>query len=327
MKQLLATNGHLKVLAFTLTVVLYFFVLAEKETTREFTVDVTVGRVPAQHVVLNDLPDVTVTISGSTRAFGRLDSEALRKMTIDIVDPTMRRREIREADLGLPRSFTIRSIVPRWVEIDIDELVERELPIHPVVRGTPARGFEARDPIATPPTLTVSAPSSYFPEFEAIFTESIDITGASEPVARSVGLSIQRPFVTMPPETRIEVTVDVVTVVETRTIERVRVLVTGPNASRCAVDLTSVAVTVTGPKTLVDAIEAGDIFASIDCETLAAAGAGVYTPEPVVKNLPRGVTVVEIVPTVLQLTVTRDATAPVEGSGGTSGTRTPSQPE
>lgn len=315
MRRLFGKNLHLKVLAFTLTVVLYFFVLAEKETTREFTVALEVGRVPAQHVVLNDLPDVTVTISGSARAFGRLDSEALRTLTIDIRDPDTRRREIREADLGLNRAFTIESIAPRWVTIELDELVERELPVSPVVRGTPAPGFEASDPVATPDTLMVSAPSSYFPDFDTIFTESIDITGADAPVARRVGLSIQRPFVTSPPDTRIEVTVDVVTLVETRTIERVRVLLTGPSASRCAVDVTSVAITVTGPKTLVDAIDRTDIFASVDCTALVEQGPGVYTPAPAVKNLPRGVSVVESVPTLLQLTVAPPPTPEPEGSG------------
>lgn len=318
MSRFVGNNMHLKVLAFTLTVVLYFFVLAEKETTREFTVALEIGRVPAQHVVLSDLPDVTVTISGSARAFGRLDSEALRSMVIDVRDPDMQRREIREADLDLPRSFTVESIVPRWVELDLDELVSRDLPIHPVVRGNPARGFEASDPVATPDRLTVSAPSSYFPEFDALFTEGVDITGADAPVARSVGLSIQRPFVTFPPDTRVEVTVDVETVVETRTIERVRVIMTGP-AELCAVDQTSIAVTVTGPKTLVDAIDPTDIFASVDCEEHAVRGAGMYTPTPSLKNLPSGVTVVESMPALLQLTVHEPPAEPDDGEPDGSG--------
>lgn len=318
MKRLFTKNPHLKVLAFALTVVLYFFVLAEKETTREFTVEVDIGRVPAGFIVMNEIPDLTVQVSGSARAFGRLDPEALRTITIDVADPEAQRREIREADFGLPRHFRVASIVPRWVDLEVEELEERELPVRPVVRGTPARGYEASDPVTTPDRIAVTAPSSYFPDLDAIFTEGIDITGASAPVSRSVGLSVQRPYVTWPPDTRVRVHIDVVTVVETRTIEGVGMLITGPHAARCWVNVGSIAVTVTGPKTLVDTIEPSEIFAGVDCDAFVQLGPGVYTPEPIVKNLARGITVVETVPALVQLTV-----APDEGDGGSDDPHAP----
>ncbi len=303
MKRILGNNPHLKVLAFTLTIVLYFFVVAEKETSRDFTVALTVGAVPAEYVVLNALPDVVVTLRGGARAFARIDQDALRNLTIDITDPDTDRREIREADLELPGHFTIVSIAPRWVAVDMERMVTRELPIRAVVRGTPARGFEANDPVATPSRLTVSAPESYFPEFDSVFTESIDINGADAPVQRTVAPSIQRPYVSYPLDTTISVRVEIATVVETRTIEGVPIMITGPTAQRCSLDAASLSVIVTGPKSLIDALDAHDLFAGVDCLEFSDLGPGIYLPDPAIKNLAAGIEVVEVIPSTLRLTV------------------------
>ncbi|MFT6399926.1 MAG: YbbR domain-containing protein, partial [Bradymonadia bacterium] len=259
---MLGKNGHLKVLALTLTIVLHFFVLAEQETTRVLTLAVEVGSVPAGHVVLNELPDVQVTIRGSARGFAQLDEDELRRVVINVNDVQERRREIRQADLGLASHFDVEAVSPRWVDLVIDELVEREVPIRAVIRGTPARGYEATDPTVDPEFVIVSAPSSYFPDFDAVFTEGIDIQNLDHPLTQEVDLSIQRPYVTFADDPTVNVTINVETVIETRTLEGVALRVAGPQSDRCSVDVHSIAVTVSGPKTLVDALEPRSIFAT-----------------------------------------------------------------
>lgn len=300
---MLGNNGHLKVLALTLTIVLHFFVLAEKETTRELTLAVETGTVPPGYVVLNEHPDIRVTIRGSARAFARLDEDALRRVVINVNDVEEERREIRETDLGLPSHFSVEAVSPRWIELELDELVERELPIRAVIRGTPARGFEATDPMVVPPTILVNAPSSYFPEFDAVFTEGVDIQNLDRPLTERVRLSIQRPYVTFPDDTVINVTLNVEALIESRTLEGVALRVTGPDSDLCSVDVHSIAVTVVGPKTLVDALEPRSILATVHCSTFADQGPGVYTPVPTIKNLAEPMEVESTDPQVLQLEV------------------------
>lgn len=300
---MLGKNAHLKILALTLTVVLHFFVLAEKETTRELTLALEIGSVPPGHVVLNELPDVRVTIRGSARAFARLDEDALRRVVVNVNDADEERREIRETDLGLPSHFHVEALTPRWVSLELDEIIERELPIRAVIRGTPARGFEATDPMVNPATITVSAPSSYFPEFSEVFTEGIDIQNVDQPVTQVVDLSIQRPYVTFPDDAPITVTLTVTALMESRTLEGVALRVTGPDADRCSVDVHSIAVTVAGPKTLVDALEPWSILATVHCSNFSVQGPGLYTPAPTIKNLAEPMVVESTEPQVLQLEV------------------------
>ncbi len=314
---MLGKNGHLKVLALTLTIVLHFFVLAEKETTRDLTLAVEVGSVPPGHVVLNELPDVRVTIRGTARGFAQLDEDELRRVVINVNDADEQRREIRQADLGLASHFDVEAVSPRWVDLDIDELVERELAIRPVIRGTPARGYEATDATVDPEFVVVSAPSSYFPEFDAVFTEGIDIQNLDHPLTQEVDLSIQRPYVTFPDEPVVNVTLNVETVLKTTTLEGVALRVTGPESERCSVDVHSVSVTISGPKTLVDALEPRSIFATVNCSIYSAQGPGLYLPEPQIKNLAAPMAVVTTDPLTLQLEVAElpEPPPPIEGSG------------
>ncbi|MCB9519373.1 MAG: YbbR-like domain-containing protein [Myxococcales bacterium] len=318
MRRLLGENPHLKVLALTLTTLLYLFVVGERAAVRSFTLSVRVGHLPPETVVLNELPTIRVNARGSARAFARLDAEALRTVSIDIDDTSQARWEIRESDLGLPSSIAVESITPRWLDLEFDHLETRTLPVRTVVRGTPARGFEASAVTPTPSEILVSAPASYFPDFDAVFTDSVDISGADGPVDRTVGLAIPRPYVTFPDTDQIQVSIEVDAIVETRTLDGVPMLVSGPVAARCSLDVASISVTVTGPKTVVDELEPHEIFAAIECGPLVEQGAGVYTPEPSVKNLPATVRVVETRPSALRLTVSPapDPTPPPGGSGG-----------
>ncbi len=310
-----AENLHLKVISVTMTFMLYFFVISEKEKTREFTLAIEVGQLPAGYALLSELPDVRVAVTGSARGFARLDSEALRVLTLDVRRPDQTRWEIREDDLDLPRHFTIESIEPRWVEIALDRLVEREVVVRPNIRGEPARGYEITETRVEPASVSVSAPASYFPEMDAVFSEWIDISDSNQTVAADVGLLIQRPYVHYAADTQFQVTVEIEAQFETRLLEGVPMHTTGANTERCSLDVASISVRINGPKSLVQAVEPYDIFAAIDCAPFLESGPGLYTPTPIVRNLASPMEVVETEPHVVQLTVSPPPEPPADGSG------------
>jgi hypothetical protein len=310
----LTENPHLKALALTLTVLLYASVVGEKTAVREYTLNTRIGHLPADTVVLNELPPVRVAVRANARAFARLEAEAPRVVTVNIDDPTQERWEVRASDIGMPRHVTVESIYPRWIPLEIDVLEQRSLPVRAVVRGQPARGFEASTASVEPQQLAVLAPTSYFADLDAVFTDALDISGATGTVVADVGLAIQRPYVTFPERSSVQVTVNVSAVVETRTLDGIPMLVSGRDAARCVVDVDTVTVSVTGPKTVVDALDPADLFAAVECSAFAEQGAGIYTPTPSIKNLPASVTVVDLVPAALRLTVLPPADA--DGSGG-----------
>ncbi len=329
MKELLTRNLRLKVISFTLTLTLYSFVLAENRTERTFVMEPELVGLPSSHVVLNELRDVSVTLAGSRRGFARLDQEALRRLPISIDQPDVTRWEIRAADLPIPSHLDVVAIDPPWLAIDMDQLVTRVLPIRENLRGSTARGFEISDVNVEPSEIAVTAPSSYFPELSAAFTETLDLAGSSGTIREQVGLSFQRPFVNYP-DTPVSVTIQIDAEVEERLLDAVPLRVVNAE-ERCSTEQTTVRLSLVGPKTIVDALDPAIVFATVDCAEYLVRGPGQHLAGLSVKNLERSVEVAEALPNEILVTVV--APAPVrsanpEGSGdGSSDDALPPAPE
>lgn len=317
MRELITRNLHLKVISFTLTLTLYSFVLAENRTERTFALEPEIVDLPANHVVLNELGDVSVTLAGSRRGFARIDPDALRTLPIAIDQADVTRWEIRAADLRIPAHLDVVSIDPPWIAIDMDQLVTRVLPVRENLRGSPARGFEISGVTVEPGEIAVTAPSSYFPELSAAFTQTIDLAGSSGTIREQVGLSFQRPYVNYP-DTPVSVTIQIDAEVEERLLDDVPLRVVN-GEGRCTSEQTSVRLSLVGPKTVIDALNPEIVFATVDCAEYLARGPGQHLTGLSVKNLERSVEVAEALPNEILLTVEAPVRArpvpPLEGSG------------
>ena len=319
MKQLFSRNLHLKVISFTLTLTLYSFVVAENEVSQTVEARLDIVDPPAEHVVLSELPDVSITLRGSRRSFARLDRDRLGRLPVDIDRPDQTRWEIRESDLPIPANIEVESIDPPWVALDIDQLVTQVVPIRENLRGSAARGFEIVSVDVEPSEIALTAPSSYFPEIDVAFTETINLANSSATIVQDVSLAFQRPFINYP-DTPIEVRVRIEAEVAERSLDGVP-LVTLNDADRCTVSTDALRVNVTGPRSIVEALDAQIIFAAVDCAAYTDLPAGTYAAQPVVRNLERSVEVLDTTPSEVLVTWSddTDAGSEPEGSGAEAG--------
>ncbi|MFT6628830.1 MAG: hypothetical protein ACJA1R_002104, partial [Flavobacteriales bacterium] len=301
MRELITRNLHLKVIAFTLTLTLYSFVLAESEMTQTYTLQPEVASMPSDHVLLRELPPITVELRGSRRGFARLDPDALRTLPITITNTTQTQHSIRESDLRLPSHLEVLSIRPSRLPIDMERLVERILPVRENRRGNPAPGFELTEIRIEPNTALITAPVSYFDDLRVAFTETIDLGGATGTLREEVGLAFQRPYVDYG-EQRFILTAVVEAQVGERTLEAVPIQLTG-DTTRCALSHESLELRVTGPVSVVDGLEPSVILAVTSCPDALLLGAGTHTFAPTISNLPRSVEIAEQIPETVLVTV------------------------
>ena len=89
---------------------------------------------------------------------------------------------------GFPKGVTVE-ISPAAVDVVLEELQKKELPIDISVNGTPAKGYKAGQPVATPSRVFVTAPSSQIDKMASVKGE-IDVTGAKGKVSKLVKLAI-----------------------------------------------------------------------------------------------------------------------------------------
>lgn len=293
----------LHLVSFVLTFVLFVLVSSDTLRTETITVDLQVGTVPPGYVLLNELPDVRVTVQGTARAFSRLRATDIRAVPVN-VSPDQQRWEVRSSSLGIPSGLQVLSIEPATVDLVVDQIVETEVPVRANIRGRTAPGYEISETVIEPSTIRVRAPSRYFPELDAVFTETIDLEDAAETFSRDVPISFQQPFVvTDPANIQIRVSFRIDAVEDTRILEDVQLIVPGSQASRCSLDFNTIRVTVRGPKTLTDRLDPSQVFASVDCATVFENGTGRFWVTPSVKNV-RPLEVVDVSPADVLVTVT-----------------------
>lgn len=322
--QPIRNNLHLRIIAFILTLTLFLFVRQEEDETRSYRVELDVVDVPARMVLLNEPGSVTITLRGTGRSFARLDSESLRHLEIGPLRPDTRSWQIRPEDFELPTSISVTSIMPPEVPIQLDRLEDVEVYIEPNFRGELPEGYRLFGTRIEPPTVRLTAPSSVMADLTVAHTEAINLDGLLGERRVRVELDLQRRFVTYPREEPIFVTLDVGIAEDTLGIAEVDVQLTGGRLERCRLVDETIAVTLSGPESIIDELDPTALYAAVPCDEIVERGPGLYPLAPTLPTLPASITTDEMTPRVVRVEVTPppEVLLPVlddEGSGESPG--------
>lgn len=301
--RLITHNLHLKVVAFVLTMTLFVFVTTSDVRQRDFTVRLTVTDVPSGWTLLESPPSVVVTLEGTARAFSTLDRDSLRSLEIGPIEAGQNTWQIRPEDFDLERGLEVVSISPQTVPVRLDERVEVDLPVVINTRGEPAQGYELLSQTVVPETIRVSAPGSYFPDFQSVETETIDLSGLVRSTERRVSLNIQRPHVHYSRDIPIVVRLEVGTVESSRTLVDLPIHPTGTETEGCSVEPDRFRISVSGPQSLVDSMDSSNIYGTIDCDAWSEEGPGTYLVEPALQNVPAAVDVGDRLPQTVTVSI------------------------
>jgi YbbR domain-containing protein len=175
----------------------------------------------------------------------------------------------------------------------------RTVPITPVVAGDPAPGYEVVSATADPPLVTVQGDAKALSGLTAISTRPVSVAGAQGDVVRAVALAPPQ-GVTLGATTRATVTVHLRPIVGTRSLSAGIELTGARGDSTYQLSVDSVSVTLGGPLTTLDAMDAAAFTTSVDVSALAE-GSHVV---PVIVTPPAGLAVVATDPAQVTVTVT-----------------------
>jgi hypothetical protein len=77
----------------------------------------------------------------------------------------------------LPVGVRVVAYYPPQVNIQLEEIIERYVPVSPTLKGATAEGYEVASVHCTPAKVAVSGPRSLVNQLDAVGTEPIDIEG------------------------------------------------------------------------------------------------------------------------------------------------------
>lgn len=179
-----------KVLAVVLAAFVWLQVVNEQNPLTRQTVEVPVEVLnqPKGWKVLSVSPDrVKVTLGGRARTFERTDLRHL-EATVDLSATNLAPgvHSLRPV-VSAPPGLEVLEISPATVQVDVDVIVTRDVPVSVRVSGEPHEDFQQSVPFVSVARTTVSGPKRLVDRVE-VATADIDVTGAQVDVVRRVRL-------------------------------------------------------------------------------------------------------------------------------------------
>jgi YbbR domain-containing protein len=187
----LTRNLGLRAVALLLAVVLWLFVNAgnpQAETSLKVPVQY-VGLQPGL-MITNFHPDsLELQISGPRTLLSLLNPERLTlRLDLRGIGPGRAHFDITPAEFPLPRQTAISRISPSEINLNIDQVVSRQLPVQLMIDGEVAPGYGIGSIALSPPSVTVTGPSRDVSALKSIATEPFVVKGATKEVTQTVRL-------------------------------------------------------------------------------------------------------------------------------------------
>jgi hypothetical protein len=185
-------NWPLKLGALALSTILWVYVAADQPTSKFIDVRVEL-ELPPDLALARTAPTVRAAVTGPWREVVKLYASPLTIHTAVPAGATPPRWQLvlAPSDVQVPHSarVTIQDVEPRALELDLDRVARRDVPV--AVRATvePESGFAMTRPVAaTPATVRVSGPRALVSALDSFPTEPVEIRGVTGPFERVVPL-------------------------------------------------------------------------------------------------------------------------------------------
>jgi YbbR domain-containing protein len=260
LRALFLEDWTLKALALLITLGLWYAVTTQRAPATKRLHDVPLEFLLPEGVDIGNDPvdKVDVMLEGSQDKLAVLTARDLvARADVTALLPGDRNPRLTDKNVSmeLPEGVRILEITPRSLTLHLEPVVEREVPVEARFEGAPPAGFARGPAVVTPERVRVRGPQSHVEAVERAFTETISLAGRREPLALpQVAVDIPDHKV-VPLEATVSVRVEVG---EEQSEHRfAHVAVRSESGGAVAPD--SAAVTVRGPRSVIEALRAEDL--------------------------------------------------------------------
>jgi len=210
----LTDNWVLKLLSLAFALVLWFFVMGERKLEVGYTVPLELKNVPAGMMVANEVPSlVDVRLSGPRTLLMNLGPKDI-SISVDLIDlkPGLTSFKRLEERLNIPSGVKVTRLSPSFIDVKLERIREKSVPVKVVVSGVPADGFQLGSILLKPEQVTVEGAESEIKDIAEVTTDTVDVEGAKESFTLMVPLNYRGRFTWLNDSEAVEVRVNIETV-------------------------------------------------------------------------------------------------------------------
>lgn len=172
-------NWQLKLMSFGFSLILWFFVMGERRMEVGYTVPLELLNVPEGLVVVSEVPNtVDVRLSGPRAMLADLDEKDIRiSLNLAELKPGVSTFRRLDEHLRLPVGVRLMRTSPSSIDVKLDQIIEKELPVRPQLSGKPANGYRLLAAEVIPARVTVRGPEVEVSRLSEVVSDRIELDG------------------------------------------------------------------------------------------------------------------------------------------------------
>ena len=184
-------NWPLKFISLAFATVLWFFVMGESRMEVNHIVPLEYENLSEDLMIASEVPtSVAIRISGPRTLQVNLRPGDI-SLAVDLKGLSAGMTSFKRLDesLNIPSGLKITRISPSFVDVKLERIREREVPVRVVLTGKPSVGFIVKASKSVPAKVFVSGAESELKGVSEVVTEGIDITNVQESFSQTVAIS------------------------------------------------------------------------------------------------------------------------------------------
>lgn len=182
MLRLLTENWTLKLTSLVFAMILWMFIMGERRLEVGYAVPLHLQNVPEALMVANEVPSlVDVRISGPRTLLMKVNPNDM-SIVVDLADlqPGLTTFKRLEERLNIPDGLRVTRLSPSFIDIKLERIREKRVPIKVVLAGEPLEGYRVAGLKAIPEQALIEGAESELKRISEVTTEPVDLGGVKE---------------------------------------------------------------------------------------------------------------------------------------------------
>lgn len=205
----LTENLFLKLLSLAFALILWFFVMGEQKQEVSYAVPLIIKSVPPGLMVANEVPNqIDVRISGPRTLLMNLQPKDI-SIAVDLkgLEPGLSSFKRLEERFNLPSALKVTRLSPSFVDVKLERIKSKKVPVKAVVAGVPADGYKFDSIQFSPAEVAVEGAESELKDVNLVETDPVDIDGGKDSFTLIVPLNYRGKYTKLRDDKTVEIQV------------------------------------------------------------------------------------------------------------------------
>lgn len=212
MLNMITGNWALKLLSLTFALLLWMFIMGERQTEVGYLVPLELQNLPAGMMVGNEVASqVDVRISGPRTLLMKVSPNDI-SITVDLTDLKPGLTTFRQLGerLNLPSGLRVTRLSPSFIDLKLERVKQKEVPVKIALEGEPLPGYQVGLIKAVPDRVIVEGGETELKSISEVTTENVALDGVNEGFSVIVPLVYRGTYTYLKEDKTTEVQVEII---------------------------------------------------------------------------------------------------------------------